>query len=146
MPEVPPALAPPIEVPPGFVLLDPDPPIVLPVLPVPEAPCLAQRSRCSPIMPTHRLGTVVDPAAPEPSVLLLPVVLLPLPTLGAPPVPEVPPAVPPAFEPPIDVPPGLVLLEPPVVCANVTPATPTSAAATAAVMVFNIMMFSFRKK
>jgi hypothetical protein len=123
---------------------------VPPVAPAPalEPCCLRQSSRCVPMRPTHWLGLVeapvaADPAA-EPLVLVSlglvdvePLVLAPAP---AEPEPTLEPALPPAAA-SVD---GVVddaPVEPdaPVPVASVAVDSARSAAAVAAVMVFNIM-------
>lgn len=117
-----------VELPEGLVVLpDPALPELLPY-------CLMQLSRWLPVRPTHWLGSAVEPAALEPEEPVVP---------DGPPVPEVPPAP----EPPIDVPPGEVLEPelPDELCARLTLAMPNSAAATAAVSVFIIIMVSLEE-
>lgn len=105
----------------------PPAPLVLPeVLPY----CFTQSSRSVPILPTHWLGTADE------SVLVLPVLELPLAPVPAEPEPlELGAGVAAGL---LDEPPKVPLLLPelPEVCAHDAVARPSSAAATAAVSVF----------
>jgi len=131
-----PELAPP-------VVLEPVLPLVLPeaLEPLLTPPhCLTQLSRSMPESPMHWLGSVELPAAPV-SVLVLapPVVLEPVLV----PAPVLPPALPGVAL--VGGAPALLPAEPavlPPVCAHDTLATPTSAAATAAVIVLTITVES----
>ncbi len=120
----------------------------LPVAPVPAEPArLSCRhfSRSAPVSATHLLGTSVD--APVDADPVEPLDMEPLEPVA--PLVPVEPLVPPAEAPPTlepEVP--LAPVEPdgePEDCANVTDERASSAAAVAAVKVFNIMIGSPRK-
>jgi hypothetical protein len=139
----------------GIVLLPDDPPVLLPdVLPLPVAPAPApvrwssrHFSRSAPVMATHLpLGSLDAPVlaeplvSDEPEVVPLAPVLLPLEPAAAP-LPEVPaPELPaPTLEPDVPLAPVDPVLEPED-WAIATEDRARSAAAVAAVSVFNIMV------
>jgi hypothetical protein len=131
--------------------------VVLPEAPAPAPERLSRRhlSRSAPVRPTHLLGTSVDapvaalsrPTVPVPALLGLPLAPALMPVLGRSlgPVVLVPPFVlaeplllaPAALEPDDPAEPEL---EPPDDCAKVAVERARSAAAVAAVRVFNIMV------
>jgi len=135
------------------------PPVVLPVV-LPEAleplltppHCLTQLSRSMPDRPMHWLGRFALPAALVSELVLAPPAVLPpvlepvLPLTLEPllvPAPVLPPALPGVAL--VGGAPALLPAEPaalPPVCAHDTLATPTSAAATAAVIVLTITVES----
>jgi hypothetical protein len=124
-----------------------EPPVVAPA-PAPARLSCRQLSRCWPVRPTHLLGTSVDaPVLAEPLAPVFAEPLAPLPAapLVLLPLPSEPPALPPADAPPLtlepDVPLAPVLPDvEPEVCAIAAEPRARSAAAVAAVSVFNIMM------
>jgi hypothetical protein len=126
--------------------------VSLPLAPAPAEPCRRrQSSRWVPVRPTHWLGVTVAPAAAEPLVLpVAPVALPPLVVdeeslaLGVA-LRSVELPVPPAAALPVEEAPDDASVEPDVPVpepddwANVTEESARSAAAVAAVIVFNIM-------
>lgn len=142
---------------PGLVVLPEV--LLLPEAPAPALERLSRRhlSRSAPVRPTHLLGTSVDapvealplepPTVPVPALLGLPLAPALMPALGRSlgPVVLVPPFVlaepllpaPAALEPDDPAEPEL---EPPEDCAKVAVERARSAAAVAAVRVFNIMV------
>ena len=158
--------------PPMLPELEPVLPVELePVLPEPEVLpyCFTQSSRCVPVRPTHWLGRLAlpddeppiapEPDAPEPEVELSELPELELPELPEPLEPEPALGLVVELDPepalglvvellPLPVTLGLLVelpvlpLELPVDCAHEALATPTRAAATAALRVFNITMYA----
>lgn len=114
----------------------PDMPPEVPPLAAPEPCSFTQSSRCVPVRPTHWLGVVDAPAAADP--VAEPLVLVSLGRLEPEPVALEPDAALPVEDAPVE-PETPVEPEAPVPVASVAVESARSAAAVAAVMVFNIM-------